>query len=116
MLFLMLVYMDPINDVPLSPDSKLLLYADDILLYSPIWQTSDFTSIQSDMDSISQWVCQSGLRLNAAKTRFVLFSRQCYPLSTLVETRGTRKMKLPVQKTHLTLGIQTDRSDVVIPV
>ena len=33
----------------------------------------------------------------------------------MVETRGTHEMKLPVQKTHLTLGIQTDRIDVVIP-
>ena len=36
---LFILYMDSINDVPLSPlsqDSKLLLYADDILLYSPI--------------------------------------------------------------------------------
>ena len=41
------------------------------------------------MDSISQWVCQSGLRLNAAKTRFVLFSRQRHPLSTSLTLDGS---------------------------
>ena len=51
---LFILYMDSINDVPLSQDSKLL-YADDILLYSPTRHPSDFTSIQSDVDSISQW-------------------------------------------------------------
>ena len=54
---------------------------------------SDFSSIQSDVesfvDSISQWVCQSGLRLNAAKTRFVLFSRQRHPLSTSLTLDGS---------------------------
>jgi len=32
------------------------------------------TSLQSDIDSTSKWVTQSGLRLNAAKTKFILFS------------------------------------------
>ena len=81
--------MDSINDVPLSQDSKLLLYADDILLYSPIQHPSDFISIQSDVDSISQWVCQSGHRLTLAKTRFVLFSRQRHPLSTSLTLDGS---------------------------
>ena len=50
---LFVLYMDSINHVPLSPDSKLLLYADDILLYSPIRQPSDITTCQLDADSIS---------------------------------------------------------------
>ena len=86
---LFILYMDSIHDVPLSQDSKLLLYANDILLYSPIRHPSDFTSIQSDVDSISQCVCQSGLRLNVAKTRFVLFSRQRHPLSTSLTLDGS---------------------------
>ena len=76
---LFVLYMDSINRVPLSPDSKLLLYADDILLYSPICQPSDITTCQLDVDSISHWVSQSGLRLNIAKTKLVLFSRQRHP-------------------------------------
>ena len=78
---LFVLYMDSINHVPLSPDSKLLLYADDILFYSPIRQPSDITTSQLDMDSISHWVSQSGLRLNIAKTKYVVF--QTVPSSTL---------------------------------
>ena len=76
---LFVLYMDSINHVPLSPDSKLLLYADDILLYSPIRQPSDITTCQLDVDSISHWVSQSGLRLSIAKTKLVMFSRQRHP-------------------------------------
>ena len=54
----------------LSPDSKLLLYADDILLYSPIRQPSDFITSQSDVDSTSQWVCQSGLRMQLRQSLY----------------------------------------------
>ena len=76
---LFILYMDYINCVPLSPTTKLLLYADDILLYCPIWQTSDVSTLQSDVDSISQWVTLSGLRLNVAKSKLLLLSRQRHP-------------------------------------
>ena len=75
---LFILYMDSINNVTLSPNSKLLLYADDILLYSPIQQPSDFATFQSDVDLLSQWVCQSGLRLNAARP-----SLCCFPGNTV---------------------------------
>ena len=86
---LFILYMDSITLVPLSPDTKILLYADDILLYSPIYQSSCISIFQSDVDSISQWVSQSGLRLNAAKTKLVLFSRKRHPPPIILSIDGT---------------------------
>ena len=86
---LFILYMDSITLVQLSPDTKILLYADDILLYSPIYQSSGISIFQSDVDSISQWVSQSGLRLNAAKTKLVLFSRKHHPPPITLSIDGT---------------------------
>ena len=86
---LFILYMDSITLVQLSPDTKILLYADDILLYSPIYQSSGISIFQSDVDSISQWVSQSGLRLNAAKTKLVLFSRKRHPPPITLSIDGT---------------------------
>ena len=39
---LFLIYINGITELPLSPESKLVMYADDILLYRPIRQASDY--------------------------------------------------------------------------
>ena len=50
---LFIIYMDHINSVPLSPSTRIILYADDILLYSSIHHTFDLSVFQSDIDSIT---------------------------------------------------------------
>ena len=89
LLFILYMYSITLVQLPVSPDTKILLYADDILLYSPIYQSSDILIFQSDVDSISQWVSQSGLRLNAAKTKLVLFSRKRHPPPITLSIDGT---------------------------
>ena len=44
---LFLIYIDDISKIPLSPGSRLVLYADDILLYHPISSTSDYHALQA---------------------------------------------------------------------
>ena len=46
---LFLIYMNGINELPLSPESKLVMYADDILLYRLIRQASDYQLLQQDL-------------------------------------------------------------------
>ena len=41
-----------ITNIELSVGSKLVLYADDILLYHPINTNSDYTVLQTDIDSL----------------------------------------------------------------
>ena len=49
------IYMDDITGVALSPQSELVLYADDVLLYHTISCLEDVLMLQSDIDSIETW-------------------------------------------------------------
>jgi len=46
------IYIDPITSLSLSSTSKILLYADDILLYKPILCEEDEIALQSDINII----------------------------------------------------------------
>ena len=84
--FLFLIYMDDICRVSLSPDCKLVLYADDILLYRPISSPSDYDLLQADIDSLSSWTSQNNMTFNVSKCKFMHTSRkrnQCPPPSPL---------------------------------
>ena len=47
---LFIIFMNSISYLPLSPGSKLVLYADDIVLYRPINSPEDMTIIQKDIN------------------------------------------------------------------
>ena len=80
------IYIDPITSLSLSSTSKILLYADDILLYKPILCEEDEIALQSDINIIINWINDASLKLNASKTKLLLVSRQKLPptLSLLV--------------------------------
>ena len=59
-----LIYVHGIKTAPLSGESHLILYADDMLLYTPITSTADFALLQQDIDSISDWVDKNYLQFN----------------------------------------------------
>ena len=56
-----LLFITYINSLHFSSGSTIILYADDILLYRPLWTSQD--TFQLDMDLISNWITSSGLRL-----------------------------------------------------
>ena len=80
------IYMDHICNVTLSPKTRIILYADDILLYAPI--TAKF-SLQSDIDAISSWISSAGLSLNLSKTKFLVLSRKRCPPSLSLRVAGS---------------------------
>ena len=55
----------------LSSSTKLILYADDILLSAPFSSSSDFTTIQIDINtmSINDWTQSHLLKINAQKNK-----------------------------------------------
>ena len=59
--------------------SVLHVYADDILLYHTINSTSDFLSLQSDINKITAWSCANFLTLNSNKCKFMVLSRRRSP-------------------------------------
>ncbi len=48
-------FMDSISELQFSPNTKLVLYADDILLYKPINNSQDTLDLQQDIDELSRW-------------------------------------------------------------
>jgi len=65
--------------VNLSPGSKLVLYADNVLLYRPISSVNDYQMLQADIDALSIW---STLTFNTSKCKTMLISRKkcsCLP-------------------------------------
>ena len=50
---LFIIYINSLSDIPLSPSSKLILYADDILYSHPCNSPSDISLVQLDINCIS---------------------------------------------------------------
>ena len=61
---LFIIYINSLSDISLSPSSKLILYADDILFSHHCNSPSDISLIQSDIDAISSWVSSHHLTVN----------------------------------------------------
>lgn len=71
--------MDPFARLPLSPDSKLILYADDIVLYHPVNNRNDVATLQADINTITNWLSSAGLFLNPRKTNLLVLSTKRSP-------------------------------------
>ena len=60
---LFLLYINDLYQTSLSVGSKLLLYANDVLLYKPIYHSSDVNAFQEDINCVNAWIritiCQS---------------------------------------------------------
>ena len=50
-----LIYINDVAMVPISQDSKLNLFADDVLLYKIISTMEDYTATQGDINAIADW-------------------------------------------------------------
>ena len=68
--------MNSIFDIVLSSGSKIILYADDMLLYKPIKNNQDLLDLQIDIDTICSWTSTNCLHLNATKTKSILITRK----------------------------------------
>jgi len=77
-----LVYINDVLQIDLSLGARLVLYADDMLLYKPVRGAEDLINLQSDIDKISHWTRENFLTLNTAKCKSMLITRKrCCSLS-----------------------------------
>ena len=80
---LFLLYINNVTSLPFSPGTKVILYADNILLYKPISGTSDdFELLQTDLHSLSFWSKDTNLPFNPKKSKFMLVSRKRINVTT----------------------------------
>lgn len=76
---LFLIYIDGVSTATASALSKNSLFADDLLLYRPISNPSDFTSVQEDIATIEAWSNDNYLTLNSEKCKWMVISRKRSP-------------------------------------
>ena len=79
---LFLIYIDGVTEVELSNNSRLVLYADDVLIYSPISCHTDCQLLQHDINTICAWSIEQHLTLNPQKCKFTTISRKRKPTTT----------------------------------
>ena len=58
-----------INDLISQTISPCALFADDTLLYRPIFTPSDSSLLQNDIDSIHTWCTNNRMRINISKSK-----------------------------------------------
>ena len=51
-------------DLKLTTGCKLVLYADDIIVYKPIEKHEDYIDIQNDLDTLQAWSNSSRIMFN----------------------------------------------------
>ena len=73
---LFIIFMNSIFDTVLSGGSRIILYADDMVLYKPIKNNQDLLDFQNDIDAICSWTSTNSLHLNATKTKSILITRK----------------------------------------
>ena len=73
---LFLIYIDDIATVNMTEGSKIVLYADDILLYCPISIPEDIEHLQNDVDKLQAYASANYMTFNAIKCKFMLVSRK----------------------------------------
>ena len=62
-----LLFLCYINDLPTNINSKIKLYADDVLIYRPIKSLDDHKILQEDLNTIDQWAVHCQARFNPDK-------------------------------------------------
>ena len=57
----------------------MTLYADDIMLYHPIYTPADYSLVQQDIDDICTWTTNNLLKFNSNKCKYMVISRKRSP-------------------------------------
>ena len=77
---LFIIYVNDITCIPLM-EGNMSLFADDIMLYRPVRNATDYAILQSDIDKISVWTESNYLQFNAQKCKYMTISRKQYSCS-----------------------------------
>ena len=73
---LFLLYIDSLSYLQLSHGTKMVLYADDVLIYRCIHYLHDYNILQNDVNQIFSWSLTNCLEFNPTKCKQMVFSRK----------------------------------------
>ena len=63
-----------INELPACFNSSCALFADDTVIYRPLFSPSDHVTLQNDLDIMAQWCMDNKMKLNPTKTKVMRFT------------------------------------------
>ena len=69
-------FISTVTFIPLSDSMRLILYADDLLIYKPILIETSHLQLQSDINSISLWADNNLMTFNEAKCKCMLLTNK----------------------------------------
>lgn len=106
---LFILALDPMSKLPISQTGAIRVYADDTLLYKPVFNTKDLLALQDDVSTISVWVESRGLRFNVSKTKMLVISRKRHPPKPSISINGSQIEQVSAHR-HLGVTITSDLS------
>lgn len=83
-----LLFLLHINDLPQHVTSFVRLFADDCLLYRPIYSVDDQILLQKDLNALQEWGKTWGMKFNASKCNIMRISRKKSPLHAFYDMSG----------------------------
>ena len=77
-----------INDMPNNISSTIRLYADDCILYLPIFNINDCKMLQHDLEVLSKWSEAWMLDFNVSKCKIMKMSRKHHNITYIYSIIG----------------------------
>ena len=101
-----LLFLCYINDISHDIRSTVKLYADDILIYRPIFTIDDCETLQSDLDRLQSWANKWKMCFNPKKCEFIRICNIKHPIISQYTIQNTDIQCVP----HVTyLGVTIDQ-------
>ena len=77
-----------INDLPDKIISKTRLFADDCIVYRPVYDHSDCAALQQDLDALAEWEAKWGMAFHPQKCSVLSVSRARSPIRYPYKLKG----------------------------
>jgi len=68
---LFLLYINVLEEIPLSAGTKFIIYPDDILVHKSFSSLDDHHLFQGDLNAITSWLAQNSMTLNTAMCKYM---------------------------------------------
>ena len=102
-----IIYANDINNIIKS--CKIALYADDTVLYTAnVNFQKSINKVQKDIDALSQWCVQNGIRMNIEKTKLMVFGSQVKVKQLPDFTVTVEELPLTLTNSYKYLGMTLD--------
>lgn len=97
-----LLFLCYINDLPDNITSKVCLFADDCLIYSPVKDQKDCRNLQTDLNKLAKWGKKWQMKFKPTKCNIMRFTRKKSPITFNYTLSG---QSLPETSHHKYLGV-----------